>query len=529
VTAVASAGEFEAALEASSAGGASELSWPLPLVTVPDSPVFRETATDRDGASWSSRVGRRLAVSDAATLATSAAVGLLAWDLGGPAVAPSSWIPIKSAVLLCVLAAGWFWALGLFRTRHVSVLGGGSREFARIGSATITAFGVLAVVSIVFGFPVDRGLFLPALIIGSAGLFVGRFGWRKWIGGQRARGACVTTVLALGGTRQIAELASALRLGGISGYRIVGACSDDDGPAIRLVSTNGDPVDSAPSESVPVLGMAHQALEIAQRLGVVSVVIADGSGLDAAEVKEISRGLHEVGIGVLHLPAAVDVSTARVDVQSVAGRQFLHIAPPTYAGASGLTKRLMDFIGSSLLILLLSPVLAGIAVAIKLTSPGPVFFRQERIGLRERSFRMIKFRSMSCDAEARLAEIRDAQDMGNTVMFKARNDPRVTKVGRVLRRFSLDELPQLFNVWKSEMSLVGPRPPLPSEVACYGDIHRRRFLVKPGMTGLWQVSGRSELDWSETTRLDQYYVDNWSATSDVAILCRTFKAATKGV
>ena len=172
-----------------------------------------------------------------------------------------------------------------------------------------------------------------------------------------------------------------------------------------------------------------------------------------------------------------------------------------------------------------SPVLLTVAAAIKLTGDGPVFFRQDRVGLNGELFRMIKFRSMQVDAEARLDKLRhERRDAGNVVLFKLKNDPRVTPVGRLLRRFSLDELPQLFNVVAGDMSLVGPRPPLKDEVDGYKHDERRRLLVKPGITGLWQVSGRSDLSWHESVQLDMYYVENWSITGDLVILWKTAKA-----
>jgi exopolysaccharide biosynthesis polyprenyl glycosylphosphotransferase len=188
-------------------------------------------------------------------------------------------------------------------------------------------------------------------------------------------------------------------------------------------------------------------------------------------------------------------------------------------------KRLFDVVGSLTLIVLFSPVLLAVTVAIKLTSKGPVFFRQDRVGINGETFRMIKFRSMVIDAESRLEALKAQQrDAGNQVLFKLKNDPRITKVGKFIRRFSIDELPQLFNVVTGDMSLVGPRPPLRSEVDLYGDDALRRLLVKPGMTGLWQVSGRSDLTWDDSVRLDVYYVENWSITGDLAILWRTAKA-----
>jgi exopolysaccharide biosynthesis polyprenyl glycosylphosphotransferase len=188
-----------------------------------------------------------------------------------------------------------------------------------------------------------------------------------------------------------------------------------------------------------------------------------------------------------------------------------------------VVKRMLDRLLGVALFVALSPLLAAIAIAVKRSSPGPVLFRQLRIGADGRPFQMIKFRSMIEDAEDRRGEL-DRQDEGNGVLFKIRQDPRVTRVGALLRRYSLDELPQLWNVIRGEMSLVGPRPPLLQEVIGYSDDATRRLRVRPGMTGLWQVSGRSDLSWEESLRLDLRYVDNWSLVLDATILWRTLRA-----
>ena len=224
-------------------------------------------------------------------------------------------------------------------------------------------------------------------------------------------------------------------------------------------------------------------------------------------------------------PAVTNIAGARIHTQPVAGLPLIHVDRPTYRGANRILKKSFDIIGGLLLIAVFSPVLLTVAAAIKLTGQGPVFFRQDRVGLNGEVFRMIKFRSMVVDAEARLDKLRDEQrDAGNVVLFKMKNDPRVTTIGRFIRRFSIDELPQLFNVVIGTMSLVGPRPPLKSEVDRYQGDERRRMLVKPGLTGLWQVSGRSDLTWDDSVRLDAYYVENWSITGDLVILWKTATA-----
>jgi exopolysaccharide biosynthesis polyprenyl glycosylphosphotransferase len=183
----------------------------------------------------------------------------------------------------------------------------------------------------------------------------------------------------------------------------------------------------------------------------------------------------------------------------------------------------LDRVVAALALLLLTPVLLAVAAAIKLTSPGPVLFHQERVGVNGQSFTMLKFRSMVVGADRNLESLR-AENISDGVLFKMREDPRVTRVGRVLRRLSIDELPQLLNVLGGSMSLVGPRPPLPAEVARYDAPVHRRLLVKPGLTGLWQVSGRSDLPWDEAVRLDLRYVENWSLTMDLLILAKTVRA-----
>jgi exopolysaccharide biosynthesis polyprenyl glycosylphosphotransferase len=225
-------------------------------------------------------------------------------------------------------------------------------------------------------------------------------------------------------------------------------------------------------------------------------------------------------------PALTDVAGPRIHVQPVAGLPLLHVAQPEFSGPRRLVKNTFDAGVAAVAVVVLSPVLLAVAVAVKLTDRGPVLFRQIRVGRTGEEFNAYKFRSMVVDAERRLPELRGPNEGAG--LFKMRDDPRVTRIGRFLRRYSLDELPQLFNVLKGQMSLVGPRPPLPAEVAQYPNEMRRRLLVKPGITGLWQVSGRSDLSWDESVRFDLYYVENWSLTSDLIILWRTVRAVFRG-
>jgi exopolysaccharide biosynthesis polyprenyl glycosylphosphotransferase len=276
---------------------------------------------------------------------------------------------------------------------------------------------------------------------------------------------------------------------------------------------------------VPIVGSLNQVLSAVQLTGASAVAVTATAAFGPAAVRELSWELEKTNADLILAPALTDIAGPRVHTHPVAGLPLIHVERPTYSGPTRVFKTAFDMVGAALLLMVFSPVMLILALAVKVSSPGPVFFRQERVGVDGTRFRMTKFRSMRVDAEALLDELRAQQtDAGNEVLFKIKDDPRITKVGKFLRRFSLDEMPQLFNVLSGEMSLVGPRPPLAAEVAQYQDEVHRRLLVKPGMTGLWQVSGRSDLSWEETVRLDLSYVENWSITGDLVILFKTARA-----
>jgi exopolysaccharide biosynthesis polyprenyl glycosylphosphotransferase len=260
--------------------------------------------------------------------------------------------------------------------------------------------------------------------------------------------------------------------------------------------------------------------------GADTVVLTSGH-LDPDEIRDLSWQLEKVNVDLVVSPGMVDVAGPRLTVRQVGGLPLLHVDKPQYDGAKRFLKRAFDLCFSAMVLLVAAPILLAAAIAIKLNSRGPVFYRSERIGLDGRSFRMIKFRSMVVDADERLADVVHL-NQGGGVLFKIRQDPRVTSVGRFLRRYSIDELPQFINVLLRDMSVVGPRPPLRSEVESYDVQVRRRLLVRPGITGLWQVSGRSDLSWEESVRLDLSYVENWSMLTDLAIAAKTASAVWRG-
>lgn len=257
------------------------------------------------------------------------------------------------------------------------------------------------------------------------------------------------------------------------------------------------------------------------------VLVAPGPRLDDDRLRRLSWGLHDSGLALCVLSELSGIAAARVRPASAAGLTLLHVAPPLRRGAQAVLKTVVDRGGAALGLLVLAPMFFCVALAVRLTSPGPVFHRQTRHGRHNRPFTMWKFRTMVADAESRREQLSAANESEGP-MFKMRRDPRVTRIGHALRRTSVDELPQLLNVLRGDMSLVGPRPPLPEEVSRYDERELRRLAVRPGLTGLWQVSGRSDLSWQETVSLDLWYVDNWSVATDMGLIARTVRAVTDG-
>ncbi|MEW2515868.1 sugar transferase [Streptomyces sp. NPDC046870] len=307
-------------------------------------------------------------------------------------------------------------------------------------------------------------------------------------------------------------------------YAIVGCC-----PVGEDEVFSGVPVYARlPREEPGIPGEdAATVLGAADGLCADLVFVATGPHLSGERLRRLSWSMHDRGCPVVVLPGIVEVARRRVRLTSASGLTLLHISPPLRRGVPALLKAAVDRVGALLLIVLLSPLLLLLALAVRLGSPGPALYRQIRVGQYKTPFPMWKFRTMVVDAESLRNEL-EAANENDGHMFKMRRDPRVTPVGRVLRRYSLDELPQLFNVLLGHMSLVGPRPPVPEEVVKYDPVEMRRLHVKPGLTGLWQVSGRSDLSWHETVSLDLRYVDNWSPAMDMNVMARTVRAVLNG-
>jgi len=483
-----------------------------PAEADPDKPV---RVTRR---SWSRRYVNRLVITDVVALIW-ASVCVHVIDLPTRPTAVSStpsYLPFMAAT--AVLAVAWFLALSWSGSHDVKVVGHGPMEYKRVIRGSLGMFGLVAIGSYLFQLDLPRSYLVIMFPSGLAAILVSRYFWRRWLRRRRDSNKYMSRVLAVGDRHTVMELLQDLRRTPHAGYRVIGVCVAD--PQIPIGRGSHGMVDG-----VPVLGTLDEVAAVARTSGADTVAVTSTTAFGPSAVRRLSWELVDTDAELILAPALTNIAGPRIHTQPVAGLPLIHVDRPTYRGANRVLKKSFDVLGALVLLLLLSPLLIGCALAIKLTSKGPVFFRQERVGINGETFRMIKFRSMVVDAEARRQALQEQQrDAGNVVLFKMKNDPRITTIGKFIRRFSIDEVPQLFNVFTGDMSLVGPRPPLAHEVALYGDEARRRLLVKPGMTGLWQVSGRSDLTWDDTVRLDVYYVENWSITADLVILCRTAKA-----
>jgi exopolysaccharide biosynthesis polyprenyl glycosylphosphotransferase len=338
-----------------------------------------------------------------------------------------------------------------------------------------------------------------------------RFFARKILHFFQSRGRSLRHVLVVGGFAAAQQLSERIQREPDAGMKVIGVCL----PSSELPRPVVD--------GIPVLGSLGQAPEVVRNLGCDAVAVTSDDATRNNYLRELAWSLEGAGVELLVDPGLVEVAGPRMHIRSLMGFPLLHVEEPHFTGWRRLVKRVTDIVLSSIGLLIISPLMLGIAAVVKLQDSGPVVFRQARIGRDGKPFTMLKFRSMVVDAEERKLELM-AHNEGNGGLFKLSRDPRVTRFGQFLRDFSLDELPQLFNVLAGSMSLVGPRPHLASELAEMPSEAIRRSLVTPGLTGLWQVSGRSNLEGDDAIRLDLRYVENWSLTLDLLILWKTISA-----
>lgn len=464
---------------------------------------------------WRLRYAGRLRLVDAGVVvwAVAGAYGIRFGfaDIGENSIKDGDYV-----LLSITLVVTWWTMLELWGSREARVLGSGTEEYKRVIASSVWLFGAVAVVSYALKIDTARGYVGLAFPAGALGLLIGRWLVRQHLALERRRGLSSSRVMIIGGQFSAAHLVRSLLSVPAAGYRPV-AAHLPGASASADFSEVGVEVTGVETEFCAIMDSILKA-------NVDAVAISAGVNMHPKDLRRLGWELAAQDIAMILAPALTDIAGPRIHTQPVAGLPLIHVSTPKLTGGKKVAKRSFDLVVAGCLVALLSPLFLFLACLIKLTDGGPVFYKQERIGLRGTTFRMLKFRSMRVDADTQLHALLTAQGSGNTPLFKIENDPRITPLGRVLRKYSLDELPQLLNVLGGSMSLVGPRPQREGEVALYDDTAHRRLYVSPGMSGLWQVSGRSNLTWEESIRLDLYYVENWSLMGDVVILFKTFKA-----
>jgi exopolysaccharide biosynthesis polyprenyl glycosylphosphotransferase len=417
----------------------------------------------------------------------------------------------SAALVGAPLVLAWLGVIALRGGYDRGVFGAGADEYKTVvGSSYLTA-AMLGIGCYLLQFELSRGFFVFTFLIGPALLAMGRYALRRALHRARALGSLTQRTVIVGAGDHVDSVASVFGRETWLGYDVLGAITPASDSA---VATEG---------GVPVLGNVNEAAALVRAYGAEVVLVAGGGFENPHAMRELAWDLESDDIQVIMAPGVTDVSSERIRVRPVAGLPLLHVDRPRSQDALRWAKRTFDIVGSAVLLSLAAPLMLWTAFKIKRHDGGPVLFRQTRVGNAGDYFTCLKFRSMVVDAERVLVDLHE-QTGYEQGLFKLQQDPRITLPGRWIRRYSLDELPQLINVLRGDMSLVGPRPPLPSEVDRYTLTQSRRLRVRPGLTGLWQVSGRSDLSWDESVRLDLYYVDNWSMIQDIVILVRTVGA-----
>lgn len=480
---------------------------------IPERPVLQ--AGGAAPRRWKQQYSRRLRISDTAIIGAS--VVLAQYVRFGEIANTSGYSDPVMTLFSILFATLWLSALAVFQTRSTRIIGAGIDEYRRIGSSTFWTFGIIAMVTLLAKVDLARGYLAIALPVGTAGLLVSRSLWRKNLSRKRIHGECQTMALAIGDHQSVTHLAHEMARNPIADCVVVGVCIPGYGPPRGNTMTIG-------GREVPILGDESYAVSAITACGADTVAVAQTDHFGMHGIRELMWQLETMDVDLVVSPGVMDVAEARLTLRLTSGLPLLHVEKPQYEGTKRFQKQAFDFLFSLAALIGTAPLLAAAAIAVKLTSKGPVFYPSERIGIDGKPFTMLKFRTMTDGADTQIDHLLSMNESAGGMLFKIREDPRITRVGKILRRFSIDELPQFINVLKGNMSVVGPRPPLRREVDnYYGDV-QRRLLVKPGVSGLWQVSGRSDLSWEESVRLDLSYVDNWSMAGDLMIVAKTVKA-----
>jgi len=423
--------------------------------------------------------------------------------------------PWQQATFTAALVLSWLTAMAVSRSYEPRFLGLGSEEYRRVLVAAVAVMATVATASWATNATIARGYVILALPLASVLTLLGRYSTRKVVHRQRRNGRFMSDVVLVGHGHPAAALVQQMRRDAHHGMRVVGACVPDGRHSPELAEVG-----------VPVWGGFADIDEIVAGTAADAVAVVSCPEMDGVALRRLSWSLAQSGIDLLVAPALMDVTGPRIAIRPVCGLPLLHVDEPELSGGRRVAKTCVDRTVAVVSLVVLLPVLVSLGIAVRLSSRGPAIFRQKRLGLRGQEFTMLKFRTMSQDAELERSTLESSNVHSSSPIFKIRDDPRVTPLGRWMRRTSLDELPQLVNIALGHMSLVGPRP-LPASDIPYEGEARRRLFVKPGLTGLWQISGRSDLSWDESVRLDLRYVENWSLALDALILWKTLFAVMK--
>ncbi|MFI8910207.1 sugar transferase [Streptomyces sp. NPDC053513] len=479
-------------------------------------PSARERLADgaisRPAIEWEQRYRRTVIISD--TVATAFVVTAIGDFFGARDAANwhEKWGILAFGTQLLVLGA-----LAVSRAWAPAVLGQGAEEFRRLGRSVFTATVVLALGGIAL---TSRNIKLwifvaiPAIALVT---MTARYLLRLWLHKERKEGRCLRPVLAAGSPDTVRDLITRTRKFPHLGWRVEAVCT-----------TDGRGLDGDLLDGVPVVGQLSDVAKHVRHDGYRVVAVTPDPHWSPDRLRRLAWNLEGSDAEMVVAPVLMEVAGPRLHVDAVLGIPLLRVSMPTFTGGRRAIKEVVDRLGAAVLLLLFTPLMALVALLVVLDSRGGAFYRQRRVGKDGREFTILKFRTMVTGADGAARAALAERNEGAGPLFKLRRDPRVTRVGAVLRRYSIDELPQLLNVLTGSMSLVGPRPPLPEESAAYGPDIRRRLLVKPGLTGLWQISGRSDLPWEEAVRLDLRYVEDWSLALDTVILWKTLRAVLYG-
>ncbi|MFJ9567121.1 sugar transferase [Streptomyces fuscichromogenes] len=470
-----------------------------------------DEAVNRPAIEWEQRYRRTVIISDAA--ATAFVVAGIGEFFGARDAANwhEKWGILAFGTELLVLSS-----LAVGRSWAPAVLGQGAEEFRRLGRSLFAATVVLALGGIALtSRNIKLWIFVAIPAIGLVTMSA-RYLLRLSLHRRRKDGRCLRPVLAAGSPSTVCDLISRTRKYPHIGWRVEAVCT-----------TDGRGLDGDELDGVPVVGRLTDVAKYVRHDGFRVVAVTPDPHWTPDRLQRLAWNLEGSDAEMVVAPVLMEVAGPRLHVDAVLGIPLLRVSLPTFTGGHRAIKEVVDRVGAAVLLLLFAPLMISVALLVLLNSRGGAFYRQRRVGKDGREFTILKFRTMVVGADRARAELADRNE-GAGLLFKLRRDPRVTRVGAVLRRYSIDELPQLFNVLTGSMSLVGPRPPLPEECAEYDPDIRRRLLVKPGLTGLWQISGRSDLPWEEAVRLDLRYVEDWSLALDTVILWKTMRAVLHG-